>query len=90
MGFGLSSNSRCVIPEALPSVVVCNFPSKFQCHKQIYPIVTGKVISFLYSALEMQCHRKKMMAINMLDGWILCGLKKYCSDHIAAVKEKII
>lgn len=26
------------------------------------------------------------MAIDMLDGWILSGLKNYCSDHIAAVK----
>lgn len=24
----------------------------------------------------------------MLIGWILTGLKNYCSDHIAAVKEK--
>lgn len=36
----------------------------------------------------MQFISKNGMAINMLDGSILSGLKNYCSDHIAAVKEK--
>lgn len=30
------------------------------------------------------------MPINMLDDWTVSGLKNYCSDHIAAVKEKSI